>query len=133
MAKSLNKAMLIGHLGADPEIRYTPSGTSVSTFRLATNRRVKKDDQWETEADWHRVVAWERLADFASQYLKKGSLVYVEGQIRTRSWEDKDGNKRYTTEIVARDIQALDSKGERSQAETSFESQPPPPEDDVPF
>jgi single-strand DNA-binding protein len=100
---------------------------------MATNRRVKRDDQWENEADWHRVVAWERLADFASQYLKKGSFVYVEGQIRTRSWEDRDGNKRYTTEIVARDIQALDSKGERSQEETSYEHQPPPPEDDVPF
>lgn len=135
MSRGLNKVLLIGRLGADPEIRYTPSGTAVATFRMATNRRVKRGDVWEDEADWHRVVAWERLADFAAQYLKKGNQVFVEGQIRNRSWEDKDGNRRFTTEIIARDIQNLEPRGEReaSYASGGFEPSTPPVEDDVPF
>jgi len=89
MAKSLNKVMLIGRLGADPEIRYTADGTAVANFRMATNRPVKREDQWEEgEPDWHRIVAWRRLAEICGEYLSKGSNVYVEGRLSTRSWED---------------------------------------------
>lgn len=137
MAKSLNKVMLIGRLGADPEIRYTADGTAVANFTMATNTRVKRGDQWEEgEPDWHRVVAWRRLAEVCGEYLRKGSNVYVEGRLRTRSWEDRDGNKRWTTEVVARDMIMLDSKGDRaSGTETGTDLEPPQPpiEDDVPF
>ncbi|MGB9712515.1 MAG: single-stranded DNA-binding protein [Dissulfurimicrobium sp.] len=133
MARGLNKVMLIGRLGADPEIRYTQDGTPVANLRLATNRAVKKGEQWEEETDWHRVIAWRRLAEICERYLNKGSLIYVEGQIRTRSWEDKDGIKRYVTEIQAQDIQMLDSKKERLGGETEGLETPPPIEDDVPF
>ena len=133
MAKGLNKVMLIGRLGADPEIRYTADGTPVATFSLATDYPVKRGDQWETETDWHRVVAWRRLAEVCSEYLSKGRLVYVEGGLRTRSWEDRDGNKRWTTEVVARDMQILDSKGAAKES-TGAELEPPaPPDDDIPF
>lgn len=133
MARGLNKVFLIGRLGADPEIRYTPNGTGVANFRIATNRSVKRNDQWEEVTDWHRIVAWDRLAETVSQYLRKGSLVFIEGELRTRSWEDKDGNKRYTTEVFARSMQMLDSKGEREREVSDFEVGPPPIEDDVPF
>jgi single-strand DNA-binding protein len=135
MAKSLNKVMLIGRLGADPEIRYTADGTAVANFRMATNRPVKREDQWEEgEPDWHRVVAWRRLAEICGEYLSKGSNVYVEGRLSTRSWEDRDGNKRWTTEVVARDLIMLDPKGERpTVAETDMTPPQPPIEEDVPF
>ncbi len=133
MAKGLNKVMLIGRLGADPEIRYTASGTAVVNLRIATDSPVKRGDNWESETEWHRVVAWDRLAEFCGEYLSKGRLVYIEGRLRTRSWEDQDGNKRWTTEIVARDIQALDSKGGREDSDTELEPPEPPIEDDVPF
>ncbi len=134
MAKSLNRVMLIGRLGADPEIRYTADGVAVATFRMATDRPVKRGDQWESETDWHRVVAWRRLGEICGEYLSKGSMVYVEGMLRTRSWEDQDGNKRWMTEVQARDIILLDSKGERSQQSSSDAEPPVPPvEDDVPF
>ena len=136
MARGLNKVLLIGRLGADPEIRYTNDGTAVANFRLATNRPVKRGDQWEEETDWHRVVVWGRQAEVCSQYLGKGRLVFVEGSLRTRSWEDQDGNKRWITEVHARDVQMLDSKGERAEPAAS-DLEPPippmPPEDDVPF
>ncbi len=134
MAKSLNRVMLIGRLGADPEIRYTADGVAVATFRMATDRPVKRGDQWESETDWHRVVAWRRLGEICGEYLSKGSMVYVEGMLRTRSWEDQDGNKRWMTEVQARDIILLDPKGERSQQSSSDAEPPVPPvEDDVPF
>jgi len=133
MAKGLNKVMLIGRLGADPEIRYTAGGTAVVNLRIATDSPVKRGDSWESETEWHRVVAWDRLAEFCGEYLSKGRLVYVEGRLRTRSWEDQEGNKRWTTEIVARDIQALDSKGKDSDSGTELEPPEPPIEDDVPF
>ena len=134
MAKGLNKVMLIGRLGADPEIRYTQSGTAVANFRMATNNRVKRGDEWAEEAEWHRIVAWDRLAEICSQYLKKGSLVYIEGQLRTRSWEDQDGNRRWITEVHARDMQMLDSRGaEGGGSESGADLAPPPIEDDVPF
>ena len=133
MARGLNKVMLIGRLGSDPEIRYTQDGTPVANFSLATDSPIKRGDQWETETEWHRIVAWRRLAEICSEYLGKGRLIYVEGRLRTRSWEDRDGNKRWTTEIIARDIQMLESK--TSAGESSDDLQPPEPpiEDDVPF
>ncbi len=134
MARGLNKVMLIGRLGSDPEIRYTQDGTPVANFSLATDSPIKRGDQWESETEWHRVVAWRRLAEICSEYLGKGSLVYVEGRLRTRSWEDRDGNKRWTTEIIARDIQILDSRGTADAGGTT-DLEPPTPsiEDDVPF
>ena len=134
MGRGLNKVMLIGRLGADPEIRYTQDGTPVASLSLATGRSVKRGDQWEEETDWHRVIAWRKLAEICERYLNKGSQIYVEGQIRNRSWEDKDGNKRYVTEVHAQDIQMLDSRKERQGGGTEGPEIPSPPvEDDVPF
>ena len=101
----VNKAILLGNLGKDPEIRYTPNGTAVATFNLATTERVKDEDRTE----WHRVVAFGRLAEIVGEYLAKGRQVYIEGRIQTREWEDRDGNKKYTTEIVAQQMQMLGS------------------------
>lgn len=112
MAGSVNKVILIGHLGADPEIRYTPTGAPVANLRIATNESWKnKNGQKEERTEWHRVVAWSKLAELASQYLTKGRQVYIEGRIQTRSWDDKDGQKKYSTEIVATGIQFLGGAG----------------------
>lgn len=110
MAKgSVNKAILIGRLGGDPEIRYTPGGSAVANFTLATNRSWKdKEGNWQDETDWHRIVLWSRLAEVAKEYAKKGTRVYIEGRIQTRSWEDQNGQKKYTTEVVGNDFQLLD-------------------------
>jgi single-strand DNA-binding protein len=114
MAKSLNKVMLIGNLGKDPEVKYTPSGTPVAKLTVATNERFKdKDGQWADRTEWHNVVLWQRLAEIAGEYLKKGGKVYVEGRLQTRSWEDKQTNqKRYMTEVVASDLVLLGGRGE---------------------
>jgi len=133
MAKSLNKVMLIGRLGADPEIRYTADGTPVANFNLATDTPIKKGDQWESETEWHRIVAWRRLAEICNEYLSKGRQVYVEGRLRTRAWEDRDGNKRWTTEIIARDIVLLGSREDAGNGGDLAPPEPPPIEDDVPF
>ena len=109
---SLNKAMIIGRLGADPEVRYTQSNTAVANMSVATTERFKdRNGEQQERTEWHRVVAWSRTAEICQQYLKKGSLVYFEGPIQTREWEDKDGQKRYTTEIKALTMQMLDSRG----------------------
>ncbi|MTI88674.1 MAG: single-stranded DNA-binding protein [Balneolaceae bacterium] len=109
---SLNKAMLIGRLGQDPEVRYTQSNTAVATLSIATSERYKDSNgEYQERTEWHRVVAWGRLAEICQQYLKKGSQVYIEGPIQTRKWEDKEGQKRYTTEIKALQMTMLDSKG----------------------
>ncbi|MBA3008437.1 MAG: single-stranded DNA-binding protein [Proteobacteria bacterium] len=108
----LNKVMLIGHLGKDPEIRATQSGTSVVTFTMATTERWKdKDGQMQEITEWHRVVAWRKLAEICGNYLHKGSKVYIEGKLQTRKWQDQNGNDKYTTEIVANEMKMLDSKG----------------------
>ncbi|MEQ9091821.1 MAG: single-stranded DNA-binding protein [Balneola sp.] len=108
---SLNKATIIGRLGQDPEVRYTQSNTAVATLSVATSEKYKDSNGERVEkTEWHRVVAWGRLAEICQQYLKKGSLVYIEGPIQTRSWE-KEGVKQYTTEIKALSMQMLDSKG----------------------
>lgn len=112
MARSLNKAQLIGNLTRDPELRYTPQGTAVCSFGLATNRRWKTDSgEMRDEADFHRIVAWDKLAEICAQLLKKGSKTYVEGRLQTRNWESQDGAKRTTTEIVVSDMILLDSRG----------------------
>ncbi len=115
---TLNKVMLIGRLGADPELKYTPAGAAVLTLSLATNTSWKdQEGKSQEKTEWHRVVAWRKLAEVIGQYAKKGGRLYVEGKVVTRSWTDKDGTKRYTTEIQAESIQLLDGRGEREGAE----------------
>lgn len=112
MARGINKVILVGNLGQDPELRYTGSGTAVCNMRLATNESYKDaSGQLVEKTEWHSVVAWSRLAEICGEYLKKGSLVYFEGSLQTRSWDDKDGNTRYTTEVKAREMMMLDSRG----------------------
>lgn len=111
---SLNKAMLIGRLGQDPEVRYTQSNTAVANFSLATNERYKdRNGEFQEKTEWHRIVAWGRTAEICQEYLKKGSLVYIEGPIETREWEDKEGQKRYTTEVKALTMRMLDSRSDQ--------------------
>ena len=114
MAKSVNKVILIGNLGKDPELRYTPSGTAVASFSLATNERYKdKEGNWQDRTEWHKIVAWQRLAEIAGEYLKKGRTCYIEGRLQTRSWDDKEsGQKKYSTEIVASDLVLLGGQGQ---------------------
>jgi single-strand DNA-binding protein len=113
MGSSLNKALLIGHLGKDPEIRVTAEGSPVAHFSLATNEFwVDKSGTRQERTEWHNIVAWNKLADIAKRYLTKGRQVYIEGRIRTREWDDREGNKRRTTEIVASTLVLLGSRGE---------------------
>jgi single-strand DNA-binding protein len=110
---SVNKVIIVGNVGRDPELRYTQSGQPVASFSIATNERFKdKDGNWKDRTEWHRIVAWARLAEICGEYLRKGSQVYVEGRIQTRDWEDKEGNKRQTTEIIALGMQMLGRRGE---------------------
>lgn len=145
----VNKVILIGHLGKDPELRYTPSGQPVATFTLATSERFNdKSGQRQDRTEWHTVVAWGKLGELVNQYLKKGRSAYIEGKIQTRSWDDKDGVKKYKTEIVANQVQFLGTAGGSSGAETQaepddgmsgFDSRPPAAasdsisEEDLPF
>lgn len=159
MAGGVNKVILIGNLGADPEVRYTASGTPVANFRLATSETWNdKEGQRQERTEWHRIVAWGRLAELSGEYLSKGRQVYIEGRIQTRQWDDREGNKRYTTEIVAQNLTFLGGRpgagtgaepaaksvnGDRSSDRTSqprpssdgdFDYGPPPmTDDDVPF
>ncbi len=110
---SVNKVIILGNLGADPELKYTTSGAAVTTLSVATSESWKDDSGNRQErTEWHRVVLWRRQAEVAGEYLKKGSKVYFEGRLQTRSWDDKDGNKRYTTEIVGDVMTMLDSRSE---------------------
>lgn len=112
MGKGINKAILIGNLGSDPEMKYTASGTPLCTFRLATSETFKdREGNQQERTEWHRVVAWGKTGEICGKYLSKGRQCYVEGSIRTRSWDDQDGNKRYMTEINARDVQFLGGGG----------------------
>lgn len=112
MARGINKVILIGNLGQDPELRYTGGGTAVCNMRLATNESYKDaDGQLVEKTEWHSVVAWARLAEICGEYLKKGSQVYFEGSLQTRQWDDKEGQTRYTTEVKAREMMMLDSRG----------------------
>lgn len=111
--RGVNKVTIIGNVGSDPEMKYTASGQAVANFSVATNESwTSKDGQKQERTEWHRIVAWGRLAEICGQYLSKGRPVYIEGSIRTRQWEDKEGNTRYTTEINARDLQFLGSGSE---------------------
>lgn len=112
MSRSLNKVLIIGNLGRDPEMRYTPSGQAVTNFSVATNRTwTDGEGQRRDETEWFNVVAWGRLAEITNQYLAKGRRVFVEGRLQTRSWEDADGQKRYRTEVVAQQLIMLDRAG----------------------
>jgi len=126
----VNKAILIGRLGADPEVRYTQDGTPVATFNLATDEQWKdKDGNKIQKTEWHRIVAWRKLGETCGEYLTKGKLVYIEGKIQTRQWEDKDGGKRYTTEVVATNMKMLGGTNEQS-----VKQGPKPIDvDDIPF
>jgi single-strand DNA-binding protein len=138
----VNKAILIGNLGADPEVRYTQNGTAVANFNLATTETWTKDGNKEEKTEWHRIVAFGRLGEICGEYLSKGSKVYIEGRIQTRQWDDRDGNKRYTTEIVAREMKILTPRsgapgGGSGTGGSGYYEEPPMPEpsmgDDVPF
>jgi single-strand DNA-binding protein len=136
---SLNRILLIGNLGADPELSYTPSGTAKATMRLATHEVwTNKSGEKGERTEWHRVIAWGRLAEICGEYLAKGRQIFIEGRLQTRSWEDRDGNKRWTTEIVASTMQMLGSpRGAPAEAELppSGQEMPdaPEPDDDIPF
>ena len=146
MARSgINKVILVGNLGQDPEVKYTAGGAAVTTLSLATSESWKDKDTGSDQerTEWHRVVLWRRLAEIAGEYLKKGSKVYIEGQLQTRKWE-QDGQTRYTTEVIGRDMQFLDSRGNSSANNSSYEdinqdmaSQSMPDsgitDDDIPF
>jgi single-strand DNA-binding protein len=109
MSKSVNKVILVGNLGKDPEVKYTPNGTPVAKFSLATNEKFKsRSGEWQERAEWHNIVAWQRLAEIVGEYAKKGSKLYIEGKLQTSSWEDREsGQKKYRTEIVARELVLL--------------------------
>lgn len=134
----VNKVILIGNLGADPEVRYSQNGTAIASFRMATTESWKKQDGSKEElTEWHRIVAFGRLGEICGEYLSKGSKVFVEGRLQTRKWQDRDGNDRYTTEIVAREMKMLSPKGGGDQSGGQTMEEPPYPEpimgDDVPF
>lgn len=127
MARGINKVILIGNLGKDPEVRYTPNGLAVANLTLATSESWKDKQSGENveRTEWHRVVMYQRLAEIAGEYLRKGSKVYVEGRLQTRKWQDKTtGQDRYTTEIVANEMQMLDSKGAGGAAEGASYEKP---------
>lgn len=138
----VNKAILIGRLGADPDVRYTPDGMMVTNFRLATDLQWKdKTGERVSKTEWHRIVTFGKLAEICNSYLSKGKMVFIEGRIQTRAWDDKDGVKRYTTEIIASDMKMLDSKGQAKGVDNNASDEHLPPysaseaipEDDVPF
>jgi single-strand DNA-binding protein len=141
----VNKVILIGNLGSDPQVRYTPQGTAVANFNIATTERFNnKSGEREERTEWHRIVAWGKLAEICQQYLKKGKQVYIEGRLQTRQWEDQQGQKRQTTEIVAQNMQMLGRAGDvvgsgggGEFASQDFPSEPAPQttstDDDLPF
>jgi single-strand DNA-binding protein len=150
MSGSVNKVILIGRLGKDPEVKYTPSGTPVAKFTLATDEAFKdRSGEQQKRTEWHNIVAWSKLAEICGQYLTKGKQVYIEGKIQSRQWEDQAGNKRTSYEIIARDMKMLGSKADSERAATpqsdgrsSFEKPAPAPEppaepeitdEDIPF
>ena len=148
MARGINKVILIGNLGADPETRYMPSGAAVTNLRVATNEswKDKQTGEMKDRTEWHNVAMFNRLAEIAAEYLRKGSQVYIEGKLRTRKWQDRDGNDRYTTEVIADEMQMLGGRGGPGGSGSSgFDSGPSPSsgsaprpgpddfDDDIPF
>jgi single-strand DNA-binding protein len=131
MPKSVNKVILVGNVGKDPEVRYSHSGTPVANFSLATNEKFKdRNNEWQDRTEWHSIVAWQRLAEIVGEYVAKGSKVYVEGKLQTTSWEDRQsGARKYRTEIVARDLLLLgprENSGDDHQRPTHNENQDQP-------
>ena len=145
MPKSVNKVILVGNVGKDPEVRYSQSGTPVANFSLATNERFKdRNDEWQERTEWHSIVAWQRLAEIVGEYVAKGSKVYVEGKLETTSWEDRQsGERKYRTQVVARDLVLLDSRGNVSNGHAATDygpseteaapSEPSETLEDIPF
>lgn len=142
MPRSVNKVILLGNVGQDPEVKYTASGVPVAKVSLATNERFKdRNDQWQDRTEWHSVVAWQRLAEIVGEYVRKGSKLYVEGRLQTSTWEDRqNGEKKYRTEIIAREIVLLGSRenGQEEKAEMPGAEPSPEPvamaaDDDIPF
>ena len=132
MAGSMNKVILVGRLGQDPKLAYTQGGTPVANFSMATDESYRDNSGNKVEkTEWHRVVCWAKTGELVSQYLRKGSLVLVEGKIETRKWQDQNGNDRYTTEIKANNVQFLESKGQQDQS--GGYAQAPPQQDEAPF
>ena len=140
---AVNKAIILGNLGRDPEVRYTPDGKAVTSFSVATTEKWRdRDGNSQERTEWHRVVVFDRLGEVCGEYLSKGSSVYVEGYLRSRSWEDREGNKRYTTEIVGRTVQFLSARGESgrqaaaaspAEGDFAYEEAGGLTNDDVPF
>jgi len=148
VAKSVNKVILIGNLGRDPEVKFTPSGVPVAKFSIATNERYKdKGGEWQDRTEWHNIIAWQRLAEIVGEYVKKGSKIYIEGRLQTSSWDDKQsGEKRYRTEVVASDLVLLggeqgdDSRNDRHAhreqvhaGASTFQQSAEITDDDIPF
>ncbi len=132
--RGVNKVILIGNLGRDPELRYLPSGQAVAKFPLTTGMKWKdKDGQLQERTDWHNIVAFGRQGEVCNEYLKKGSPIYVEGRIQTRSWEDKDGNKKYMTEIIAQSVNMLGRKGEPEEEVPEEVAETKTEDEDLPF
>ncbi len=138
MSRGLNKVMIIGHLGRDPEMRYTPSGRPVTTFTMAVSRSWNTvDGERHTETEWFNVVAWGNLAEICKQYLNKGQQVYIEGRLQTRRWEDKEGNKHTSIEVVANEMMMLGDRRDNNQSQEGAadedQAEPPAEEDEFPF
>lgn len=130
----VNKVILVGRLGGDPDMRYMPNGKAVANMTVATSESWKdKDGQKQEKTEWHKVVMFDKVAEVCGEYLKKGREVYFEGRIQTRKWQDKDGNDRYTTEIVAKEMQMLGSKNDAPQGSESPTDGTPPDMEDIPF
>lgn len=149
MSRGINKVILVGNLGKEPEVRFTPEGNAIANIVIATSEswRDKQSGDMQDRTEWHRVVFFGRLAEIVGEYLHKGAKVYIEGALRTRKWTDKDNNERYTTEIVANEMQMLDRKGEQEMAASQMATSPSQPkasqaapvatdtmdDDDIPF
>lgn len=132
MSMGVNKVILIGHLGGDPEMRYTPSGAGVCEFRIATTESWKdKQGAKQERTEWHRIVVWGKLAEICGKYLAKGRQVFIEGRIQTRSWDDKEGQKRYMTEIVANEVQFLGGGNRDGAGRRGGDDDGPPPDGDA--
>ena len=132
----INKAILIGNLGGDPEFRVTPQGTSVANFSLATSETRGRDEGREERTEWHRIVLWEKLAEIARDHLSTGDRIYIEGRLQTREWTDKNGGKRWTTEVVGRELRMLGGRAQENESPPNGEEPPEPPkvvDDDLPF
>ena len=142
---TVNKVILLGRLGKDPEMRYAPSGTAIATFSVATNSRQKAEGEWVDKTEWHNILAFGKNAEFAGEYLNKGKQVFIEGRLQTSNWEDQQGQKRYKTEIIVSEIQMIGSKSDSSGSPAAKgnidepkgeEAQPTPAteeDDDLPF